>query len=435
MSSGQGGRHGAPGDGWDDDAIEQVLPQMPRRELVEQEIARRYRPRPTVERVAVDDALGRVLAHDVCATFDCPPAQTSCLDGIGVRFDDFADGVPDTSGWKLGRDYAVCDTGDDVPDAFDTVIQVENLLFAGADGRPFPGERGSAPFERGFSVAKAPQRRGECVNAPGSAFRAGETIVRAGERLTPERLSAAVGCGAQVVEVLARPRVAIIPTGDELVEPGRVPGRGATINSNAVLLSSYVRLLGGEPRVWPIQPDRHEEIARSVDEALATSDIVLVNAGSSKGSEDCGPHVLAERADIVIHHGQLAAPGRPAMCALTVDGKPMCVIPGPPVAADTAMHWLVFWLVGLWYGIDPQERLVKVRVDKPVKAGEFEFWRRCRIRRERDGSLSAELFDRGEMGGIETLGCADAIVRNPVDRDLEPGDLADALLLCDGFSL
>lgn len=422
-------------DDWESDYIQQVLAPMPRREEVIAELKKRWHPVPSIERVPVDEALGRVLARDVRAAFDCPPAQTSGLDGIGVRFDDFADGIPDTSAWVRGVDYEICDTGDDVPDAFDTVIQVENLLFAGADGRPFPGERGSAPFEKGFAIARAPEQRGEHVNAPGSAFTAGKVIVKAGERLTPERLSAAVGCGAQVLYVYVRPRVAIIPTGNELVEPGSVPGRGKTINSNAILLSSYVRLLGGEPRVWPICPDRHDEIARAVDEAIASCDIVLVNAGSSKGSEDCGPHVLAERAEVVIHHGQKAAPGRPALSALTPDGKVLCVIPGPPVAADTAMHWLVFSLMGIWYGLDPEERLVKAKVNEEIKADGFEFWRRCVVSRDSDGCLVADPLPRRAVGGIETLGFANGILRNPPVNDLHPGDFADVLLLRDGFVL
>ncbi|MBS5450915.1 MAG: molybdopterin molybdotransferase MoeA [Coriobacteriia bacterium] len=415
-----------------DNAIAQVLPDMPSRQEVIAEIARRWHPSPAVETIPVDAALGRVLARDVTAAFDFPPAQTSGRDGIAVRFDDFANGIPDTSAWVRDRDYATADTGDDVPDAFDTVIQVEDLVFAGATGLKDGGTPGGHSFEDGFAISVAPEQRGQHVNAAGSAFRAGDVIVPTGVRLTPERLSAAVACGATQLDVLARPRVGIIPTGDELVPAGTTPGRGKTVNSNATLLAAYVRLLGGEPVVHDIVLDRHDLLAEAVDEALACCDIVLVNAGSSKGSEDCGPLVLAERAECVIHHSQRCAPGKPAMSALTPAGQVMCVIPGPPIACDSAMHWLVFSLVAQWFGLDAHERLAKAVVEQDMPAKPFEVWRRCTLERGEDGRLTAHLMP---MGGAPVLGRADGVLRTPTVEDYHAGDEVDVLLLDDGFSL
>lgn len=412
--------------------IRQVLPEMPSRQEVVAEIARRWHPAPAVEELPVADALGRVLARDVVAAFDFPPAQTSGRDGIAVRFDDFAAGIPDTTAWVRGRDYATADTGDDVPDAFDTVIQVEDLVFAGQTGQRQGGTPGGCAFDDGFSIAQAPAERGEHVNAAGSAFRAGDVIVAAGARLTPERLSAAVACGAQTLAVYARPRIGIIPTGDELVPAGTTPGRGQTVNSNAILLASYARLLGGEPHVHDIVLDRHDLIAAAVDEALACCDIVLVNAGSSKGSEDCAPLVLAERAEVVIHHSQRCAPGKPSMAALTPAGQVMCVIPGPPIACDTAIHWLVFSLVAQWFGIAPHERTVRATIDQDMPAKPFEVWRRCTLERTPEGGLAARLMP---MGGASVLGHADAILRTPTVADYHAGDAVDVLLLADGFAL
>ena len=136
------------------DDIEQALPFMPTREEVQAAIVACWSPSPAVERVEVGDGLGRVLATGVRATYDCPPAQTAALDGIGVRFADVADGGADTSGWVRGRDYAITDTGDDVPDDFDTVIPVEGLLFTDADGASFAGEKGAAPFDEGFAIGE-----------------------------------------------------------------------------------------------------------------------------------------------------------------------------------------------------------------------------------------------------------------------------------------
>ncbi len=415
------------------DDIEQALPFMPTREEVQAAIVACWSPSPAVERVEVGDGLGRVLATGVRATYDCPPAQTAALDGIGVRFADVAGGGADTSGWVRGRDYAITDTGDDVPDDFDTVIPVEGLLFTDADGASFAGEKGAAPFDEGFAIGEVPTERGAHVNAPGSTFRAGDVVVPAGSRLTPERLSAAVAAGAASLEVLARPRVTVIPTGDELVEPGEAPARGRTINSNAILIASYARQLGADARVTPIVRDRGDLIDRALTRALATSDVVVINAGSSKGSEDCAPHVIAAHAAVVIHHGQKAAPGRPAMSAVAPDGTAMCLLPGPPVACDSAMRWLLATFVARWYGITLRRRVVRARVDADVPAGDFEVWRRCTLATSEDGALVAHVLGRGSS--VKTLGAADGVILTPRDADLHAGDVADVIPLDDGWAI
>lgn len=413
-----------------DNTIEQVLPEMPSRLEVVEELRRRWHPAPQVEEVPVADALGRVLAADVRATFDCPPAQTSGRDGIAVRFADFEAGIPDTSCWVRGVNFVTADTGDDVPDEFDTVIQVEDLLFAGQEGAMQGGTPGGCSFDEGFAIAQAPSELGQYVNPAGSSFHEGDVIVPAGSRLTPERLAAAVSCGAQTLSVLARPRVGIIPTGNELVPAGQKPGRGQVVNSNATLMAAYTRLLGAEPVVHGIVRDTHDDISAAVDEALACCDIVLINAGSSKGSEDCGPIVLAEHCEVVIAHGQRCAPGKPSMSGITAEGKVVCVIPGPPVACDTAIHWLLFSLVAQWFGHRAQERTVRARMTCAVPAGNFEVWRRCALEPADDGVLEVRMMP---MGGA-CMGHADGILRTPAEHDLNPGDMAEVLLLADGFA-
>lgn len=412
-----------------DNSIEQILPAMPSRQEVTDELRRQWHPRPATEIVDAEDGLGRVLAADVRACFDFPPAQTSARDGIAVRFDDFAQGIPNARAWVRDVDYATADTGDDVPDAFDTVIQVEDLLFAGESGKMQGGTPGGCSFNDGFQIAVAPEKRGQHVNPAGSSFREGDVIVAAGARMTPERVAAAVSCGAHALEVLARPRVGIIPTGNELIPAGQTPRRGETVNSNATLIRAYSKLLGAEPVVHDIVLDTHDAIAAAADELLASCDIVLINAGSSKGSEDCGPIVLAERCSAVVSHGQRCAPGKPAMSGVTADGKVVCVIPGPPLACDTAIHWLLSSLVAQWYGHRPVERLVRARMASVVQAGPFEVWRRCTLQPGEDGVPEVRVIPMG----LPSLGRADGILRTPAKNDLNPGDMADVLLLADGF--
>ena len=283
---------------------------------------------PRSETVDIHDALGRVTAADCPSLHDLPTALCARLDGIAVRFSDFADGAPDMSGWELGREYDWANTGTALPAGYDTAIAIEQVVFDG---------------ERIAGVNKVPAEPGELCKPVGSDYAKGQLVVPARTRLTPTRVSALAMCGYAQVEVLARPRVVFIPTGDELVEIGSELASGKAYETNGILLAGKLRLWGAEPIVYPCLPDDWDQIRAALLRAAGEADIVCVNAGSSKGSKDFTMEILEEIGEVYCHetnHG----PGHHTS-ASSIDGVPVLGLSGPPNGCDITADWYLKPLV------------------------------------------------------------------------------------------
>lgn len=162
---------------------------------------------PEREPVPLEDCLGRVTAENIYSVNTLPVFRSSCMDGVAVRSADFANGMPDTSGWVNGRDFVRADTGDDFPDAFDTVIAIENVILDGDSLR----------FADGYVYDPAR----ETVDPAGTIVRSGALLVYANTRITPELMAALAIGGIVSVPVLRRIKIAYIPTGSELIAPER----------------------------------------------------------------------------------------------------------------------------------------------------------------------------------------------------------------------
>ena len=316
------------------------------------EMRERWEPAPRSRVVGLSDACGRVTSEEVRALHSLPVKRSSKRDGIAVRSTDFAAGAPDTSSWTRDVDFAQADTGDDFPDAFDAVIAVEHIAY---------DEHG------GLHIVEEPPdlQSGSGVNPCGSIVRAGDVLVAAHTRLTPELVaSLAVGGHAQV-RVLERPRVAFIPTGSELVPFGAYPQRGQNIEANSLLVSGMVRAWGAEVTCYPVVRDDEEALEAALDRALEAADIVLINGGSSRGEEDFNARLL-ERRGSYFRHGVRAVPGRPVGMAL-IEGRPVINVPGPVLAAFLSLDWLVRGLVAQFLGVPvPRRRTVRARLSEPV---------------------------------------------------------------------
>lgn len=284
------------------------------------------------ERVSIWEADGRIAAEDIKASYSLPNRPASAFDGIGVRFSDFAAGMPDASLWKLGEDYVFGNTGVAIPEGFDTVIAIEDV----------------AEEDNGIRLLAAPQSRGEYVVPVGSQIREGEVLAWKGERLNPALVGLLAGAGHTSVPVYVRPRVLFLPTGDELVPfGGQVPG-GSNAESNSVMVAALIRRFGGLPSVSRILEDDPETIKQAILGAIRQADMVLVGAGSSKGSKDFTMKVL-ESIGTVMAHELAVAPGK--HCSLTmVEGVPVMGIPGPPGGA---------LLIGQYYIRAAVERLIR----------------------------------------------------------------------------
>ena len=318
------------------------MPYRPDRQLVSVQAARAIldvhgEPVSRTERVALDVAAGRVLAGNLAAGRDVPPFARSMMDGYAVRARDTDGASADhpvtlhlagavysghapTAEVGAGQCMTIA-TGAPIPPGADAVVVVEDSTRHGdlvAIGRSV------APLQH--------------VGRAGSDLAAGEIAAVEGTVLTPARIGVAAALGLDTLEVFARPRVAILSTGDEIVAPGASPGPAQIFDSNTAALSAAVRLHGGEAVVAPRTGDDPEALdgafARCLDE-----DLVLFSGGTSVGERDYLLDIIAARGPVHFE-GLLLKPGRPTVFA-TVAGRPVFGMPGNPVSCLTNMYLLV----------------------------------------------------------------------------------------------
>lgn len=318
------------------------------------------RARDRAERVAVQEAYGRVLAQDVHAKTDLPNALTCCLDSVAVHWDDFASlapgEVPDTSSWVRGRDWQFANTGIAMPEGFDTAIVIEHVEVLDGEER--------------IRLKAAPSERFAGTRAAGSKMKRGQLAVRSGCLIDADVASAIMQAGHSSVEVLPRPRVAFVPTGNELVPanlpfsqaaPASYAGRGRVFESNGALVRGNVERWGGVVAPFDIVPDEYEAIKAALSQAVATADIVVLNAGSSKGSDDWSVEVLDEMGTMICHqvnHG----PGHHSFYAV-VDGTPVVGISGPPGGVSFTLGFYLYPVMRAWLGLPTAQRTVHAVLD------------------------------------------------------------------------
>jgi molybdopterin molybdotransferase/putative molybdopterin biosynthesis protein len=330
----------------------------------------RWAPAQTSETVALATAYDRVLARDYVALYDQPVVRASSMDGIGVNSALFVEGMPDTSAWQEGREYVRADTGDDFPDEYDAIIPIERVSFCEGGGIVLDLERGTDRNPGGAgnpSDDKPIVYPGLNIRPAGNSVAKGELLVAAGTKLRPLDLAVLAAGGITEIQVRKRPVVAFIPTGSELVSAGTVPTRGKTIDSNTVLVAGMLREMGAETVCLPIVRDDPAALEATLTDALATADMVLINAGSSKGGEDYNARLLEEMGEVLCHW-IAAAPGRP-LCAAIVQDKPVINIPGPPLATYYVMDWCTRALVARALGISPaKKRTATVTLTADLKA-------------------------------------------------------------------
>lgn len=302
------------------------------------------------ERVALDESFGRVLAQDVCAKTDLPNALTCMLDSVAVHWEDFEDlgegELPDTKDWVHGKDWQFANTGIAMPAGFDTAIVIEHVEVSEDECR--------------IEIKAAPSERFAGTRNAGSNVKRGEVVAFAGERITPDVAARISAAGHSSVEVLPRPRVSFLPTGNELV-PANLPysegnrenyaGYGRVFESNSSLVKGKVEAWGAEFVPFDIVADDFDAIKAAIEDALAVSDIVVLNAGSSKGSDDWSVEVLDELGEMVFHqvkHG----PGHHSFFAMVGD-KPVVGISGPPSGVTFTLGFYLYPVIMEWLGLDP----------------------------------------------------------------------------------
>jgi putative molybdopterin biosynthesis protein len=355
------------------------------------------------EQVLLSDALGRVTATAVTARLSAPFYHSSAMDGYAVRFAETF-GASETSPKRLtvGIQAVTVDTGDPLPDGFNAVIMVEDVNLV-RDAR--------REDDAGSIEIMKPAAPWQHVRVIGEDIVSTELVLSENHKIRPVDIGAAISSGHVTVRVRRRPIVAIIPTGSELVEPGTEPVRGNIIEFNSSILSGLVSEWGGDVERFAPVPDDPARLRDAVIRACKSSDLVIVNAGSSAGSEDYTANAIADLGEVMLH-GVNIKPGKPVILGW-VEKTPVLGIPGYPVSAYITFTLFARELIYRWQGLEPPSAdFMKARLSRQVASslGQEEF---LRVKLGKVGEyLVATPVSRG-AGVLMSLVRADGFVRIP----------------------
>jgi putative molybdopterin biosynthesis protein len=366
-----------------------------------------------VEEIVLDEqAVGRTLAEAVWARISSPHYHSAAMDGFALRAADSALALPSRPvGLRAGEETLYIDTGDPLPEWADAVVPVENVEAQDEQGSPAIDPR--KPVMIWLREALTPWAH---VRPMGEDIVATELVLPAGRTMRPVDLGAAAASGQTQLRVARKPRVAVLPTGSELIPVGQPEKRGDIIEYNSILLSAQVAGWGGEAQRFAITPDDLDLLRSRVQAAADTCDLVLLNAGSSAGSEDYSARVVAELGDLLVH-GVAVRPGHPVILGMlrrSQGGKvPVIGVPGYPVSAALTGELFVEPLLARWLGRAPSQPLeVDASITRKISspAGDDDLVRV--VAGWVDDRLLAAPLSRG-AGVISSLARADGIVLIP----------------------
>ena len=277
----------------------------------------------TVETVSVEESLGRVTAHSIYAKQSVPHYNSAAMDGIAVFAQDTF-GAQETEPKVLtllsadkpfasGCCYMV-DTGDVLPMGTSAVVMIEDVHIVDGVAE--------------IIAATAPWQH---VRVIGEDIVANELVIPEHHMIIPVDIAALMAAGLEWIEVVKRPRVAVIPTGDEIVATCRELKPGNILDVNSHMLAAMVKDWGGEPNRFAIVQDERQAIKTAISRSLEVNDVVIINAGTSAGRDDYTADTLAELGEVLVH-GVAIKPGKPVILAIC-EGKPVIGLPGYPVSA------------------------------------------------------------------------------------------------------
>lgn len=364
------------------------------------------------EMVSVQNAFGRITARAVYAAICAPHYAASAMDGIAVHAKDTFGATETTPVRLTPQQYMVVDTGDPVPEDCDAVIMVEDIV---------RGEDESVTIY----AAAAPWQH---IRQIGEDICAGEMILASYMEVTPAAIGAMIAGGVLEIEVIKKPVIGIIPTGDEIVAPCADPKPGDILEFNSSIFSAMVQEWGAEAKTYPIVPDRFDAIREMVAGAADECDIVLLNAGSSAGREDYSVSVIRELGDVV-YHGIAIKPGKPAILGLR-GAVPILGVPGYPVSGIIVIEELLKPLVAEWFHSNTAPvQLATATLTRPVVSG-LKYQEFVRVRMgEVGGKLTASPLSRG-AGVVSSFMKADGILEVPQGTEgYEAGEEVQVRLL------
>ena len=372
------------------------------------------------EDIAVDDGLDRITAEPVFAKISSPHYHASAMDGICVRAEDTF-GATEFVGKTLtlaegdappAGSFKYVDTGNALPGWANAVIMIEKVHQL--DARAVEIFESVGPWNH--------------VRLVGEDVVATELLLPRSHRLRPYDLGALLAAGHTTVRVKARPKVGIIPTGDELIQPGEETKPGAVIDFNSTVLAAFVREWGGTPKKYPRARDDMGALVQAVRRAIEECNLVTIIAGSSAGEHDLTSDVVGETGELLAH-GIDVMPGKPAVLG-KVGNKPLLGVPGYPVSAIVIAREILRPALEKFLGsAAPVHANVRALVPKKIAShlGLEEF---LRVTLGRVGEkLVAVPLARG-AGVITTMVHADGLLRIPsLVEGLNAGEETEVELL------
>ncbi len=378
------------------------------------------------EMVELRSAFGRFLAQPLVARFDLPAFDNSAMDGFAIRSSDSGAGAKlrvigiQPAGYGdpprvLQRQAVRIMTGGRIPSGADAVIPIEQVLIDGED----------------IKLLRAVDP-GENVRARADEIEEGASLFNAGTELTPARIGIAASFGFASLPVRRMPKIAILPTGDELREVGADSADGAVYNSNAHLLESFVTRDGGKACRFPIVRDQRDELQAAIEKGLG-SDLLITTGGVSMGSFDYVPEEFERLGIEIIFHKLAIKPGKPILFGVAKRERPCLIfgLPGNPVSTAVTYEVFVRPALRALLGCPNVEHLqVQARLEERIaKRPELTHFVLGILREER-----AQLFIRttGKQGSHRLTSLAPANALLILERDFteySAGELVTSLSL------
>ena len=382
-----------------------------------------------IENLDTPSALGRVLAEDVVAPHPLPSFARSTVDGYAVRAEDTFGAGPSAPSYlrlvgevPMGRisdihlqtgQAALVHTGGAIPDGANAVVMLE-------DTQTVPG--GEIEVLGALGIGKNVIRLGEDIQQ-------GEKVLEIGQRLRPQEIGGLMALGRTRVSVFRRPRVAILSTGDEVVPAEAEPRPGQVRDINSHTLAALVLRSGGEPIPFGILPDDPEALFQAAQGAKASSDLIIITAGSSASARDNTAEVVRRLGSPgVLVHGLSIKPGKPAILGV-VDGSPVIGLPGNPVSALVVAGLLVTPMLRRLGGdnrpVIAAAIPARLAVNVPSEAGREDYIP-ARLESSPEGWIADPVFGKSNL--IFTLVRADGLIRIPANTTgLPEGSRVDVI--------
>jgi molybdenum cofactor synthesis domain-containing protein len=375
------------------------------------------------ERIPLAQAAGRVIASAPLATIDVPPFDRAAMDGYAVRAEDtfgagryeprmlrcvdtLYTGQPPARAVRAGECIEIA-TGAPMPEGADAVVMVEET------------ERVAGTEDVRLFTPVYPRQN---VGRRGADIAAGQPVLQPGDVLNPSRIGAMAAIGALDLDVYARPRIAILSTGNEIVQPGAPLGPGQIYDINQFTLSSIITAHGGEPIVLPTAADTLDALSHAIDAALA-EDVLVFSGGSSVGERDLILDVLVRRGE-VLFHGVAVKPGKPTVFG-RVAGKPVLGMPGYPTSCLSNGYMLLVPMLRRMARL-PEHRpqIARVPLARRIVSttGRHQFF----TVRIADGAATPAFKASGD---ITSMSRADGYIEIPAHVDIvEAGEIVDVKL-------